>query len=370
MNERVICHGCGQRIEVPDDYRRNKIQCPECGVISPVVPAARKPAEASTGRGDAPAPAATEPALADGIVAEPQSEALGGTTVWTCRHCGEWQPERPRGKKARCPVCKTLVDPAPASRPTAAARPKPRAMRPAVAQKEFSEDDDGKPYKVDALEAPPCPGCNKPMAPEALVCLHCGFDLRTNAKAETVYEPMKRRWDSGLPLPRRWLCFFAWQVVAVPPLVWGIAQEGHAFWAIFCWFWLSLMVAFLFGTFDRLDLERNSKGQVRLVKTLHICFRALPSTRIEPRDYEGIQTGQIRDVDFTDYVVMAAGIGMGLLPGLIWYLTVMQRDTFFVALAKDHGHPEVMVYRGWNEARMKEVASALRTALLPLYTWY
>src|SRR5919108_614621 len=36
MSAAVICQGCGQPVAVPEDYRRNKIQCPACGVICPV----------------------------------------------------------------------------------------------------------------------------------------------------------------------------------------------------------------------------------------------------------------------------------------------------------------------------------------------
>src|SRR5579884_4060002 len=41
----VICEGCGQRVPIPDGYRRNKIQC-ACGVICPVPESAREEAAA------------------------------------------------------------------------------------------------------------------------------------------------------------------------------------------------------------------------------------------------------------------------------------------------------------------------------------
>ena len=33
MSRSVVCHSCGKRLEVADDYRRNKVQCPGCGVM-------------------------------------------------------------------------------------------------------------------------------------------------------------------------------------------------------------------------------------------------------------------------------------------------------------------------------------------------
>ncbi len=43
MSDTIVCHGCGVAVPVPDDYARNKMQCPECGVMCPVPP--RPPAK-------------------------------------------------------------------------------------------------------------------------------------------------------------------------------------------------------------------------------------------------------------------------------------------------------------------------------------
>jgi hypothetical protein len=312
--------------------------------------------------------------LPDVAPRRPREEPRADSTVWTCPHCGEWQPSQPRGKKARCPVCKTLI-------PTVAKPPRPEAItsnllktrgpRPAVPQTDWSEDpDDSKPYKVDATEHPPCPGCGKAMTPEAIVCLHCGLDLRDGEKAKTVYDPIVRRWDAGLARHFRWLVFAAWQCVAIPPMLWGAAHEGHAFYVVGGWLWLSLMAAFLTGTYDRVDLNRNSRGKVRLVKTWYFCFIPREPETIDLVQYESILTGQMHELDFSDYVVLIAGIGFGLLPGIVWYFAIMSRDTWYVALTKDHGHPDLWIYRGWSERRAKEIASTLRTAILPEYSWY
>ena len=45
----VICEGCGQRVPIPDGYRRNKIQC-ACGVICPVPESARQEAGAQAAK--------------------------------------------------------------------------------------------------------------------------------------------------------------------------------------------------------------------------------------------------------------------------------------------------------------------------------
>src|SRR5262245_34819080 len=128
MSERIICQGCGQRVELPEGYRRNKIQCPECGVITAVDLAGRKPVPSAAGpsgaddtpfetnRGPAQGnllpprlPPAEEPDIAALPDPEPPRPARGRResrprddppepepprpepAVWTCQHCGEWQ---------------------------------------------------------------------------------------------------------------------------------------------------------------------------------------------------------------------------------------------------------------------------------------
>ena len=49
----------------------------------------------------------------------------------------------------------------------------------------------------------------------------------------------------------------------------------------------------------------------------------------------------------------------GILPGLVWWFWAMQQDTHQVALTKDHGYPERILYRGWSESRAKEMATKM-----------
>src|SRR5436305_12674735 len=37
----VICHSCGHRVELADDFARRKVRCPECGVMCEVEGATR-----------------------------------------------------------------------------------------------------------------------------------------------------------------------------------------------------------------------------------------------------------------------------------------------------------------------------------------
>ncbi len=52
----------------------------------------------------------------------------------------------------------------------------------------------------------------------------------------------------------------------------------------------------------------------------------------------------------------------GLIPGLIWFYLAIYKVTFHVSLSRDHGFPAYIVYSGWDEMQMKEIAFALREA--------
>jgi hypothetical protein len=65
-------------------------------------------------------------------------------------------------------------------------------MKPEGATFGFKDDDDddegdGKPYEVTSVDlAPRCPSCaNELQSEEDVICLHCGFNLRTREAAKT-----------------------------------------------------------------------------------------------------------------------------------------------------------------------------------------
>jgi hypothetical protein len=50
---------------------------------------------------------------------------------------------------------------------------------------------------------------------------------------------------------------------------------------------------------------------------------------------------------------------MGIIPAILFWYHVIRKDTFFVALTKDHGYAAETLYRGTNEAHAKQIADAL-----------
>lgn len=74
------------------------------------------------------------------------------------------------GKRGRCPACR-----APVTIPRAAAGAGASEAPPVPA---------GPPAAGEAAST--CPGCARPLAPGAVVCLNCGYDTRAGIKLRTV----------------------------------------------------------------------------------------------------------------------------------------------------------------------------------------
>lgn len=124
-------------------------------------------------------------------------------------------PARFAGKRVKCTGCGTPVSVAAASPVAAAAKPVPTeesGARPAEAPAATKEnarvtwddeaDSDNAPMSVVHEEiAPRCPHCAQLLIPpDAIVCVHCGFNSRTRMRAETkkVYEPEPAEWFAHL----------------------------------------------------------------------------------------------------------------------------------------------------------------------------
>jgi hypothetical protein len=121
------------------------------------------------------------------------------------------------------------------------------------------------------------------------------------------------------------------------------------------------MAAFLLGTYERLDLERNARGHIHLVKTWRILFVPQEPIPIEVYGYEGLVSGRFDDPGFWDWFIF-----ISLLPGVItpflWYYFVMHKARYFAALARDHGYPAVYLFRGWSQEQMRDIACTVRDA--------
>jgi hypothetical protein len=204
------------------------------------------------------------------------------------------------------------------------------------------------------------------MAADSAVCEACGFNLQTGKKPRKAYEPVERSWEAGLPFPRRVTLFLTCQAAVVLVALLVAWWTGLPALFLVPWLLFTGLLAFVLGTYDRVDLSRNKRGKVFLSKTWRICFQSLAPTSIRVVEYEGVVTGVYHELDIFDWIVFLTLFTCGVLPGLWWLFFIMSRDTYFVALARDHGYPETMLYRGWSKEHMEDLAKTLReTAELP-----
>lgn len=378
MSDTLVCQGCGAAVPVPDDYARNKMQCPECGVMCPVPPrssAKKKPAERARAEDaalfddDSPA---TRPAPSPPATTFAEESTPAGKGLATCPYCGEFvrTPGKKRGKRASCPACG-------ADWPAAAPKPKRMAPPPAPVPPppdEFAgstpdeDPDSSNPYRTSDTGTRRCPGCSDLLGPEVVVCVRCGFDLRHGRKVVKEYQRLERSWNSGISPPMRVVLFLLCQGAALTAigaafltLEDSLSVEIPTF--VISYVVYTALTAFLLGTFDHIDLKRFKSGRVDLVRAWRIAFVPLAPAKIDVREYFGVIGGRAEYAGFWEWVVFAILFGSGVVPALIYFYCAIYKTEFFVALTNEHGNPEIKVYRGWNEEQMHEIQEALQTAM-------
>lgn len=153
----VVCPECRKQLRVPVSLQGKKVRCKTegCGAIIAV--------EANSAAQTTPSARPVKPASPGAIpAAKPTSTAKPTPTA---------KPSKPAAAES-----------IPAAKPVPAAKPKSAA----------DDDDDDVVYSVKAQDlAPRCPFCAKELdPPEAVICIHCGYNTITRQRATTkkVYE--------------------------------------------------------------------------------------------------------------------------------------------------------------------------------------
>lgn len=371
----IICEGCGQRVPIPEGYRRNKIQC-ACGVICSVPEAARQEAGAAAPqrpsvedeaerwlRDDPPTTSSpSEPPIFREPEPSPPPPILKEETPapkpavferrFPCRRC-----RRMIRRRGECPDC----DGAP-QKTTESGEP---VWCPSVDEFKVKEEEeeDSSPYTVEGADDVKCPQCCFMLPPGSVLCVRCGFHLKKRKKVSKTYQPMERVWETNAPFKSRLslfiICSAAFFVSGLIGVLNGGVEAG-----VFVFFYLlvTTMAAFLLGTFDRIHLIRDARGRVELTKTWRVCFIPRPPQRVSVRSYEGIVSGKHRDVGFWDYLIFFLLFITGIVPGLIWWYLAIYKVSFHVSLSRDHGFPSYILYSGLSETQMREIAYAVRDA--------
>jgi hypothetical protein len=152
------------------------------------------------------------------------------------------------GKKIKCKHCEHAFV---VSDPNAHPSQGLAATPPAPGRAPFMDDDDDEgPSKIEVIsegdEVPRCPHCAKELdPPDAIVCIHCGFNNVTRAKAETkkVWAPSIEDWIKHL-----------WPGITALSIVIG--------WIVFDIISLQSMREWLEGSFLEME-EKDAAGRKR-----------------------------------------------------------------------------------------------------------
>jgi hypothetical protein len=230
----------------------------------------------------------------------------------------------------------------------------------------FSDGKDTRAYEKTGGEIRECPHCHATVNPDAEVCSACGFML-TELPREVTGQPFRRRWESGWSFRSRLIGFFVCQIFSALSITGGIFAGLSVFTILFPYVWYTGMTAFLFGTYNWVELSRNKKGKFRLTQTWRICFIERPPATLKMSEYEELATGTEHKFDTMDWVMLLFLCIFGIIPGLWWWFYFGSKDTFYVALCRDHGYPVLTLYRGWDQDKMDDMAETIsKVARMPL----
>jgi hypothetical protein len=251
-----------------------------------------------------------------------------------------------------------------------AAASKPAPSKPAAAAKpplSVATEQVESGYSVSGKDELRCPDCNKTLPAGSILCSRCGYDLEKGARPVKVFDKVERFWETGWPLAKRRLIFLVIQGVFLPLGLIGAIAASDIGTFIISYVFFTALLAFILGTFERYDLSRNKRGQVRLLKTWRFLFLARPPEAIPLREYEGLQTGMADDTSLIDWILLVGCFLSGVIPGLLFWMFVIHPNTFYVALTKNHGFPELYLLRSTDENKLREFATTLHeVADLPL----
>jgi hypothetical protein len=222
-------------------------------------------------------------------------------------------------------------------------------------------DENSDPYTAERDGPPttPCPECHKPVAEATSVCVACGFNIATGQKTERTFQPLSRQWEWGWPLHNRLTLYFVLQAVNGTATLSGVLVGfplDSMLWAAVTF---AALQAFLLGTYNRIGLERTSKGQVRLTSTWRWCFIERPPRRIKWSACEAIRLGRSWRPTLIDWWMGVVLLFHFVVPGIIWYWCVIRPDRTYVALLKDHGCTDELLYTGLNEAHARDMAETI-----------
>jgi hypothetical protein len=345
-------------VAVPDDYDRRKIRCPDCGIYCDVPINKERKAEAKIVSKKAhESNAAPDPWIDDILFKE--------DPLPTCSICGKQltPAENRSGAGGQCGRCKTQSEKRSKPEQIHVTPPVKKPHRKRIVS---TQEDDGTPYRFAERLGATCPECEEEVGKTATSCSNCGHTWQVEQPPPRVFEPVQLEWESGKPYRKRiriliyTQCFFL-LVAFMAAVTFNLG--------IFIPTWLitTTMLCFLLGTYARVNLTRNKKGRVVLTKTWRAFFREWPSEVVDLKQYVGVATGKAFDGGLVNWIFFFVFLGMGIVPGLIWFYLSLHRECYYVALTQEHGYKAYTLYHGWDGQQGEEISKAVQeVAGLPL----
>ena len=339
MTRSVICQSCGQRIELAVEFTRRKVRCPECGVMCEVTEAAQPSTPRAPRRPQEPAP--------------PDAEELA-RQLWSTP---DPAPTKQESRPAK-PVRKDKRE-----EPADAAEAPPAVPPHSSAVTWTEEDEDSSGYDVSGGLPITCPQCHKELQPGTALCVGCGLELKSGKKKAALhYQPFQRYWEPGLSYESRLNLYLTAVGIGLLLSIGTAIFVGPWYISFGPWLGFVVMLAFLLGTFNRVDLARDRRGNARLTQTWRVFFIRKPTQTLDLREYDSVVTGRSLDAGCYEWFIMFILLSYFIVPGVLWWYHVIHKSKFHAALARSHGYPEVTLYRGNSQERAEEIAEALRDA--------
>jgi len=282
----------------------------------------------------------------------------------SCNWCGYVNlppaADEPKPEPIRSPVPSAAVQAT-----ERASIPPPKATPRAWAD---DEEDNGLPYVIPKgeIRERKCESCGKGGEITSVVCVHCGYDSSTRQKAERTYTPIDREWEAGWSFELRFGIFLGCLALDAGSVVLGLLIEGALPTTVCGLIFAIALQAFVLGTYDRVRIRRNKKGQAEIIVTWRGCFIPLAPKKLNWQEHEGVAFGHYDAIGSSDWIILLFLLPM-ILPAILFWVYVIRSDRFFAALARDRGYPATYLYRGMSETKAKEIAKTASDATgLPL----
>jgi hypothetical protein len=254
-----------------------------------------------------------------------------------CTKCGQAH-EPIEGKPSRfCPFCGQPTEPA----------------EPADAPLKFADEAPDIAITADLI----CPECHTGMEPGAVLCIHCGYNLKTRAKLKTEYKTTRREIDSiTLSLPVRLVILINLLTIASFICVWLAATKSILLGG-FLWLLACPLLVLGFGSRRLVVIQRDARGVPLLHVTRWIGFVPVGKQELDLRQFDAMTIHTRHGLCFESWMLSVALMLFCLLPGVMWMLYVAVQETYLLDVSKKG--ESVRIYDGTSDQKLRDLTDAI-----------